>query len=128
MLEGDVQYDHLQIQEEIGVGAFGTIYSALYNDQLVAVKELAFSKNEHVQRLVVREVQSLKYGLILHTTAFVSGTHHRPPPCRLLEHPNIVRYLGLCVHVTGAYIVTELIDGGDLRYVSYAFAWVGGDS
>lgn len=93
MLEGDVQYDHLQIQEEIGVGAFGTIYSALYNDQLVAVKELAFSKNEHVQRLVVREVQSLK----------------------LLEHPNIVRYLGLCVHVTGAYIVTELIDGGDLR-------------
>jgi hypothetical protein len=60
MLEGDVQYDHLQIQEEIGVGAFGTIYSALYNDQLVAVKELAFSKNEHVQRLVVREVQSLK--------------------------------------------------------------------
>ncbi len=65
MLEGDVQYDHLQIQEEIGVGAFGTIYSALYNDRLVAVKELSFSQNEHVQRLVVREVQSLKYGLIL---------------------------------------------------------------
>jgi hypothetical protein len=26
------------------------------------------------------------------------------------------------VHVTGAYIVTELINGGDLRYVSPAFA------
>ena len=38
---------------------------------------------------------------------------------RLLEHPNIVRYLGLCVHVTGAYLVTELIDGGNLRCAAW---------
>lgn len=67
-LQGDVEYDHLQILEEIASGSFGTVYKAQYKDGTVAVKELLFTENEQIVKLIVREVQALKYAQISNLT------------------------------------------------------------
>jgi len=33
---------------------------------------------------------------------------------RTLRHPNIVQFLGLCIHETGIYLVSEYVEHGDL--------------
>lgn len=117
MLRGDVEYDHLQILEEVASGSFGTIYKAQYNDKYVAVKELFFTENEQVLKLVVREVQALKYVQHLFPSCIFCFIHMAffPAMHRSLDHPNIVKYYGLSVHLTGTYLVMEFVEGGDLR-------------
>jgi serine/threonine protein kinase len=34
---------------------------------------------------------------------------------RGVRHPFIVGFCGVCLHSTGLYIVTEFVDGGDVR-------------
>jgi serine/threonine protein kinase len=88
----DVDYDDLELEEEVASGAFGCVYKGSYCGTPVAVKQLYDADNEIVQKLMVREVEILKS----------------------LRHPNVVQFMGLCNHETGVYIVTEFVAGGNL--------------
>jgi serine/threonine protein kinase len=39
-----------------------------------------------------------------------------PNKMKKLKHPNIVRFLGISIEISSMVIVTELMNGGDLRY------------
>jgi len=90
----DINYDDLEIEDEVlGVGAFGNVFKGKYKGEEVAVKEILNSDVDVIQKLIVREVKALK----------------------AVDHPNIIHYIGICDHISGLYIVTEFVDGGDLR-------------
>jgi len=88
----DIDFDDLELEDEIASGAFGVVYKGSYCGTTVAVKQLFEPDNEIIQKLLAREVQILQS----------------------LRHPNVVNFMGLCNHETGVYIVTEYVGGGHL--------------
>jgi len=98
-----IKRQHLQIREEIGKGAFGTVYKADFFGIDVAVKQLGSSDTANMDPMekifVEREIAILK-------------------SCR---HPNIVSFIGLVEPDSsnpGIQIVLEYLSKGDLgRYV-----------
>lgn len=94
--EWTINYDDLEFAEEIGSGAFGTVFRGDYYGTVVAIKRLNAANNlqqEHLNKYIQREVALLK------------GIHH----------PNIVQFMGLCKHESGTYLVTEFVAGGNLK-------------
>jgi len=94
--EWTINFDDLEFGEEIGSGAFGTVFKGDYYGTVVAIKRLNASNNlqqEHLNKYIQREVALLK------------GIHH----------PNIVQFMGLCKHDSGTYLVTEFVAGGNLK-------------
>jgi LIM domain kinase 1 len=96
-----IKREHLKIREEIGKGAFGTVYKADFFGIDVAVKQIcptASFKDPMEEIFVEREIAILK-------------------SCR---HPNIVAFIGIVEPdgVTGTQIVLEYLSKGDLgRYI-----------
>jgi len=94
----DCNYDDLEIENEIGRGAFGKVYKAMYFGTEVAVKKIANNindKNIDVDKFLKREVALLKG----------------------MRHPGIVSFIGVANHTDGIYIVTEYVSKGNLRSV-----------
>jgi len=95
-----VKRSHLKIREEIGKGAFGTVYKADFFGIDVAVKQICSQniKDPMEQIFVEREIAVLK-------------------SCR---HPNIVAFIGIVEPDgnNGTQIVLEYLSKGDLgRYI-----------
>jgi len=95
-----VKRSHLKIREEIGKGAFGTVYKADFFGIDVAVKQICSQtiKDPMEEIFVEREIAVLK-------------------SCR---HPNIVAFIGIVEPdgTNGTQIVLEYLSKGDLgRYV-----------
>ncbi|KAI8904231.1 kinase-like domain-containing protein [Powellomyces hirtus] len=87
--------------QDISSGSFGIVRKADYLGTDVAVKEFLDISDQpgfDVQKYIGREVEIL-------------GSVH---------HPNVLQFMGICVHEKKVYLVTELITGGHLK------AWIQG--
>ncbi|CAI9730647.1 ALK tyrosine kinase receptor-like [Octopus vulgaris] len=91
---------HVYLVRPIGQGAFGEVYQGYlsnivrgYQEYPVAVKTLpALSTEQAGQDFVTEAIIMSKF-----------------------NHPNIVKFLGVCFESHPKYIVLELLNGGDLR-------------
>ena len=91
LFDDDVLLSDIDIGRELGSGAFGTVYSALWqNSTTVACKKLGDDNAENYDILV--EASRL----------------------RRLNHPNIVRFFGIYKSTEGTYIVMEYVRHGGL--------------
>lgn len=93
-----IPYSELTDWVRIGGGNFGNVYRGSYHGQVVAVKELLNPEAEEgaeddMDIYYQREMATLKD----------------------LQHPNVLQLLGLCKHQNTLFIITEYIEGGDLR-------------
>jgi LIM domain kinase 1 len=82
----------LQLQEELGRGAFGLVYKGVYQQNVVAVKSMAISDDD-VRELITREVSLLKE----------------------VSHPAIVKFIGISKRAAQELLlVMEFVPGGEL--------------
>ena len=92
----DRQIGQFQLQDQIGVGGMGVVYSATYlkNGKTVAIKVLSpgLMSDPKVVKRFEREMEILKR----------------------LNHPNIVKYYGGGLDKDQRYYVMEYVDGGSL--------------
>ncbi|KAL6074281.1 putative serine/threonine-protein kinase PBL7 [Balamuthia mandrillaris] len=88
-----IAFEELEFLENIGKGNFGEVWKGTYLGLDVAIKRLYFVDDDFMQKYIAREMATL------------TG----------LFHPHIVQLMGLCVNSQDVYIVTEFINGGDLR-------------
>jgi len=85
-----INFEELELEEMVSGGEAGEVYLGYYYGTPVAIKKLFIDLSE--SHLMEREYRMLKE----------------------LHHPNIVQFLGLCLHETGIYLVTEYVEHGDL--------------
>merc|ERR1711936_1215658 len=90
----ELNNDDVELVEKIGRGNFGDVYKArLKNNSLaVAVKTCKVTMPEEQKKKFLQEGRILKQ----------------------YEHPNIVRFIGICVQKQPIMIVMELVPGGSL--------------
>jgi len=82
----------LQLQEELGRGAFGLVYKGVYQGGVVAVKAMAISDDD-VRELITREVSLLKE----------------------VSHAAIVKFIGISKRAAQELLlVMEFVPGGEL--------------
>lgn len=94
--DADIDYQYLTDFKLIGKGIFGVVYKASYLGTDVAVKEchpLIKQYGFDFEKVFNREVTILK-------------------ECR---HPNIVQYMGTCIHEDKFYIITEYVKNDNLK-------------
>ncbi|KAJ3213967.1 hypothetical protein HK099_007097 [Clydaea vesicula] len=92
----EIEWEDLTEWKEIGSGAFGQVYKAEYLGTEVAIKKFMDIKpnpNIDLKKYIDREVGILQ-------------------ECR---HPNVVQFMGVCIHENKCYIVTEYVGGGNLK-------------
>jgi len=87
------KFEELEFDQLVGSGASGEVHLGYIENVAVAIKKIAADTLDKENRaLVEQEIRVM----------------------RNLHHPNIVKFMGLCDHETGVYIVTEYIEHGDL--------------
>jgi len=94
-----LKHDQLQFGHQLATGRFSNVYEGkkLPENRPVAIKKLTWDDHDDldkVDRYIHREMD-----LLIQTTG----------------HANIVDLIGFCVHDGDTFIVTELIEGGDLH-------------
>eukprot|EP01116_Phalansterium_solitarium_P013293 TRINITY_DN3062_c0_g1_i1.p1 TRINITY_DN3062_c0_g1~~TRINITY_DN3062_c0_g1_i1.p1 ORF type:complete len:730 (-),score=188.67 TRINITY_DN3062_c0_g1_i1:198-2387(-) len=89
----NIQMDELVFEKEIATGSFGKVYRGTYLGVDVAIKQILRHNDPAYMKYIEREICVLKG----------------------IRHPLIVGFLGVCLHETGLYIVTDYVDGGDVR-------------
>ena len=96
--EWELNNDDVQLVEKIGRGNFGDVYKAnlrsklTLNTQSVAVKTCKVTLPEEHKKKFLQEGRILKQ----------------------YDHPNIVKFIGICVQKQPIMIVMELVPGGSL--------------
>ncbi|KAF2071323.1 hypothetical protein CYY_007354 [Polysphondylium violaceum] len=89
----NVEYEELVFKEVIGKGNFGCVYRGTYLGVEVAIKQIPTFDDPDYCKYTEREVRALRY----------------------IRHPFVVHFFGVCKHSSGFYLVTEFIEGLDLR-------------
>ena len=92
--------DRLKIEDELGEGQFGKVYSAWAT---------GIVKGEEKTRVAVKTV---KRGSSQETA---EDFRKEMEIMMDFDHPNIVRLLGICTHDEPLYLITELMKHGDLK-------------
>jgi serine/threonine protein kinase len=85
-----VPFDEIEIESQIGTGTFGVVYKAFYKGKHVALKRLL------AQRYSAKTVQDFKNELSI---------------LSILQHPNIVMFLGAVLEPPTLCLLTELCAG-----------------
>jgi tyrosine-protein kinase Fer len=90
----ELNNDDVELVEKIGRGNFGDVYKARLqpNNLAVAVKTCKVTLPDEQKKKFLQEGRILKQ----------------------YEHPNIVRFIGICVQKQPIMIVMELVPGGSL--------------
>lgn len=90
----ELNNDDVELTQKIGKGNFGDVYRATLNPgrQLVAVKTCKNTLPEEQKKKFLQEGRILKQ----------------------YDHPNIVKFIGICVQKQPIMIVMELVPGGSL--------------
>ncbi|KAL8437282.1 hypothetical protein ACSSS7_001045 [Eimeria intestinalis] len=86
-----------QLTSCISQGSFGTVYRAKWKGSTVAVKQAHGKMTLEAMRSVAREVNSY----------------------RMIDHPFIVKYYGVCLEHNFVALVTEYLTGGNIFDILY---------
>lgn len=93
-----IQYEKMTIGSKIGVGTFGDVFSAVYQGEKVAVKK--FLKQRVTDNVLLE----------LRTESAIL--------CEL-QHPNILKFIGMCIKPPNLCLVTEFLERGSLSHILY---------
>lgn len=93
-----IRFDELELKEIIGIGGFGKIYRGTYNYREVAVKVALRQQDDDTKTVMDNVLQEAKL-------------------FRLLDHPNIVSLIGICLDEPNLCLVLEYCRGGPLNRV-----------
>ena len=88
-----IEWDDLVVVERIGAGAYGTVYKAVWHHKEVCIKAFDASFSPAALQSFVEEANVLGQ----------------------LKHPHCVLFMGVCLDPAHCGVVTEYLDGGDLR-------------
>lgn len=91
-----IDFSELALEEMIGVGGFGKVYRAIWKGQEVAVKAARRDPDEDASQTLESVRQEAKL-------------------FAMLEHPNIMGLLGVCLQEPNLCLVMEYARGGPLN-------------
>uniref|UniRef100_A0A8C5WVB0 mitogen-activated protein kinase kinase kinase n=1 Tax=Laticauda laticaudata TaxID=8630 RepID=A0A8C5WVB0_LATLA len=97
----EIDFQHLELQEIIGVGGFGKVYRAIWKGQEVAVKAARQDPDEDIMATAESVRQEAKF-------------------FSMLKHPNIIELHGVSLQEPNLCLVMEFARGGPLNR---AFHW-----
>ncbi|XP_023161432.1 mitogen-activated protein kinase kinase kinase 7 [Drosophila hydei] len=86
----NVDFSEIKLGEKVGHGSYGVVCKAIWQNQLVAVKEF-FASAE--QKDIEKEVKQLSR----------------------VKHPNIIALYGICLAQQATYLIMEYAEGGSLH-------------
>ncbi|XP_062980445.1 mitogen-activated protein kinase kinase kinase 21 [Elgaria multicarinata webbii] len=92
----DIDFQHLELQEIIGVGGFGKVYRAMWKGQEVAVKAARQDPDEDIMATAESVRQEAKL-------------------FSMLKHPNIIELRGVSLQEPNLCLVMEFARGGPLN-------------
>jgi LIM domain kinase 1 len=92
-LVSSIAWEDIEEVEVLQSGAFGTVFKAEWMGTEVAIKEFLDIKSFESKKYTEREIEILR-------------------DCR---HPNILQFMGLTIHDGKPHIITEFINGGNLK-------------
>uniref|UniRef100_A0A8C3SP24 Mitogen-activated protein kinase kinase kinase n=1 Tax=Chelydra serpentina TaxID=8475 RepID=A0A8C3SP24_CHESE len=104
-----IDFQHLELQEIIGVGGFGKVYRATWRGQEVAVKAARQDPDEDIMATAESVRQEAKL-------------------FSMLKHPNIIELHGVCLREPNLCLVMEFARGGSLNRALAGAATTGGGS
>lgn len=93
-----IPYEKITIGSKIGVGTFGDVFSAVYTGEKVAVKKFL---KQRVTDNVLLELRT--------ESAILCELHH----------PNILKFIGMCIKPPNLCLVTEYLERGSLSHILY---------
>eukprot|EP00005_Dracoamoeba_jomungandri_P005534 CAMPEP_0174260794 /NCGR_PEP_ID=MMETSP0439-20130205/10559_1 /TAXON_ID=0 /ORGANISM="Stereomyxa ramosa, Strain Chinc5" /LENGTH=291 /DNA_ID=CAMNT_0015345123 /DNA_START=47 /DNA_END=922 /DNA_ORIENTATION=- len=93
MAQWKIPFEELEFVTMIGKGNFGEVWKGGYLGADVAIKKLFFVDDDFMHKYIEREMDTLTR----------------------LNHPNVVQLIGLCIGADDLFIVTEFVEGGNLR-------------
>ena len=88
-----VDVDDIKLGKCIGSGNFSKVYVGKYQGQTVAVKKQVVEDASNVDKYLKKELSVLK----------------------TIAHPHLLRFIGANIVGKYAYLVTEFMQGGDVR-------------
>uniref|UniRef100_A0A8C8BLR7 Mitogen-activated protein kinase kinase kinase n=1 Tax=Otus sunia TaxID=257818 RepID=A0A8C8BLR7_9STRI len=91
-----IDFQHLELQEIIGVGGFGKVYRATWRGREVAVKAARQDPDEDI-------------------TATAESVRQEAKLFSMLRHPNIIALHGVCLREPNLCLVMEFARGGSLN-------------
>ncbi|NXF60027.1 M3K21 kinase, partial [Ciccaba nigrolineata] len=92
----EIDFQHLELQEIIGVGGFGKVYRATWRGREVAVKAARQDPDEDI-------------------TATAESVRQEAKLFSMLRHPNIIALHGVCLREPNLCLVMEFARGGSLN-------------
>uniref|UniRef100_A0A2D4HEH9 Mitogen-activated protein kinase kinase kinase n=1 Tax=Micrurus lemniscatus lemniscatus TaxID=129467 RepID=A0A2D4HEH9_MICLE len=92
----EIDFQHLELQEIIGVGGFGKVYRAIWKGQEVAVKAARQDPDEDIMATAESVRQEAKF-------------------FSMLKHPNIIELHGVSLQEPNLCLVMEFAKGGPLN-------------
>ncbi|KAL6052703.1 protein kinase [Balamuthia mandrillaris] len=92
-----IDYDELELIEEIGYGSFGVVWKAKWRNSTVVVKKFFF------QTLSKQQLEDFLHESMIMMT--------------LRPHANVVQFLGVCLRQPNLCLVSEYIPDGDLLHL-----------
>ena len=93
-----INFSELKLEEVIGIGGFGKVYKGILSGYEVAVKAARQDLSDDISEVLASVKQEAKLFW-------------------LLDHPNIVQLIGVCLEEPNLCLVMEYLRGGSLNRV-----------